>query len=58
MEGGGGSIHEDASEMDGIIRGDEVGDTGQDGVWVPMSINHVLAAYVAMNCCKIAIEMQ
>ena len=57
MEGGRGAICEDALEMDGIIRGDEVGDAGQDGVWVLMSTN-MFATYVAMNCCKIAIEMQ
>ena len=57
IEGGGGAIHEDALEMNGIIRGDEVGDMGQNGVWVLMSTD-VFTTYVSMNCCKIAIEVQ
>ena len=59
MEGGGGAICEDALEMDSIISGDEGGDAGQYDVWVLMSSTcNVFTAYVAMNCCKIAIEMQ
>ena len=57
MEGGRGAICEDAVQMDGIIRGDEVGDVGQDCVWVLVSAN-VFTTYVSVNGCKIAIEMQ
>ena len=57
IEGGRGVIREDVAQMDSIIKGDEVGDTGQDCVWVPVSVD-VFTTYVSVNGCKITIEMQ
>ena len=48
--GGWRAIGEDASEVDGIVRRNEMVDAWEDDVWIVVS-SDMLTANVSMDCC-------